>query len=59
MFEDGADDISSKGLVHSIIEIADGVYVYFYNIHIDAYDSENDRAIRQESIKENIEVFFL
>ena len=52
VIEDGADELSSKGLMYSIIEIADGVYVDFYNIHADAYDSEKDRAAREDNFRQ-------
>ena len=52
VLEDGADDLSSKGLMYSVIEIADGVYVDFYNIHADAYDSEKDRHAREDNYRQ-------
>lgn len=52
VFEDGADDLSAKGILYSVIEIADGVYVDFYNIHADAYDSEKDRAAREDNFRQ-------
>lgn len=52
VFTDGADDLSAKGILYSVIEIADGVYVDFYDIHADAYDSEKDRAAREDNFRQ-------
>ena len=52
VLEDGADDLSAKGILYSVIEIAEGVYVDFYNIHADAYDSEKDRAAREDNFRQ-------
>ena len=52
VLEDGADDLSAKGILYSVIEIADGVYIDFYNIHADAYDSEKDRAAREDNFRQ-------
>lgn len=52
VFEDGADDLSEKGILYSVLEVADGVYVDFYDIHADAYDSEKDRAAREDNFRQ-------
>ena len=52
VFEDGADDLSAKGILYCVIEVAEGVYVDFYNIHADAYDSEKDRAAREDNFRQ-------
>ena len=52
VFEDGADDLSAKGILYCVIEVADGVYIDFYNIHADAYDSEKDRAAREDNYRQ-------
>ena len=52
VIEDGADELSSKGLMYCVIEIAPGVYIDFYNIHADAYDSEKDRAAREDNFRQ-------
>lgn len=52
VLEDGADDLSAKGILYSVIEIADGVYIDFYDIHADAYGSEKDRAAREDNYRQ-------
>lgn len=52
VFEDGADDLSAKGILYCVIEVAEGVYIDFYDIHADAYDSEKDRAAREDNFRQ-------
>lgn len=52
VFEDGADDLSAKGILYCVVEVADGVYVDFYDIHADAYDSEKDREAREDNFRQ-------
>ncbi|MCR5484686.1 MAG: hypothetical protein K6F09_03745 [Clostridiales bacterium] len=49
---DGADRFSQKGLTYACIEIADGVYVDFYNIHTDACDDEGSVKARADNFRQ-------
>lgn len=43
------DLLTPKGLLYSVIEIADGVYIDFYNIHADAFESVGSREARDSN----------
>ena len=34
---DGSDELTPKGFVYTVIDIGNGIYVDFYNLHADAY----------------------
>ncbi len=44
--DDGADEFSEKGITYACIELADGVFVDFYDIHADAYGDAGSVAAR-------------
>ena len=46
------DTLTPKGIIYTVIEIADGVYVDFYNIHADAFDTEGSRKARESNYKQ-------
>lgn len=50
--DDGADEFSQKGITYVCIEVADGVFVDFYNIHADAYGDEGSVAARQDNFRQ-------
>ena len=43
------DMLTPKGLLYTVIEIADGVYIDFYNIHADAFESMGSREARDSN----------
>ena len=43
------DILTPKGIIYAVIEIADGVYIDFYNIHADAFDTEGSIAARESN----------
>ena len=45
LFDEG-DQLTPKGILYSVIEIADGVYADFYDIHADAFDTEESQQAR-------------
>lgn len=49
LVNDGADEFSQKGITYCCIEVADGVFIDFYDIHADAYDGEGSRAARLDN----------
>lgn len=49
LINDGADQFSQKGITYVCIEIADGVYVDFYDIHADAYGDESSVNARRDN----------
>ena len=46
------DVLTPKGIIYSVIEIADGVYIDFYNIHADAFDTLGSRVARESNYKQ-------
>lgn len=43
------DILTPKGILYNVIEIADGVYVDFYDIHADAFDTEGSILARKSN----------
>lgn len=62
IIEDGADEMTPKGILYTVVDLGDGVYLDFYDIHADAYGDEGSAAARRaqylqlaEMIAENSE----
>lgn len=49
---DGADELTPKGILYSVIDLGDGLCVDFYVIHADAYDGEGSRAARTDNFRQ-------
>lgn len=43
------DMLTPKGFIHAVIEISDGVYIDFYNIHADAFETMGSREARDSN----------
>ncbi|MBQ7639016.1 MAG: endonuclease/exonuclease/phosphatase family protein [Clostridia bacterium] len=54
--DDGADELSKKGITYACIKVADNVYVDFYNIHADAYGDAGSVAARQDNFRQLAEL---
>lgn len=52
VINDGADEMTPKGILYCVVEIADGVYADFYDIHADAYDGEGSVAAREDNFNQ-------
>ncbi|MBQ2774385.1 MAG: hypothetical protein IJF40_00660 [Clostridia bacterium] len=50
------DTLTPKGLMHVVIEIADGVYIDFYNLHADAFGSDGSIAARESNYKQTVDL---
>lgn len=46
------DRLTPKGILYAVIEIAPGVYVDFYDIHADAFETEGSIAARESNYKQ-------
>lgn len=61
-WEDAYGDISEgdvltpKGIIHTVIEISDGVYIDFYNIHADAFDTPGSREARESNYNQIVKM---
>lgn len=52
VINDGADELTPKGIVYAVIDLGNGIYVDFYNIHADAYDDEGSQKAREDNLKQ-------
>ena len=52
ILSDGSDELTPKGFVYSVIDIGNGIYVDFYNLHADAYGGEGSIAARTSQYKQ-------
>lgn len=52
ILSDGSDKLTPKGFVYTVIDIGNGIYVDFYNIHADAYGGEGSVAARTSQYKQ-------
>ena len=52
ILSDGSDELTPKGFVYSVIDIGNGIYVDFYNLHADAYGGEGSVAARTSQYKQ-------
>lgn len=55
VFDEG-DELTPKGILYAVIEIADGVYADFYDIHADAFDTEGSRQARIDNYNQLAEM---
>lgn len=49
---DGSDELTPKGFVYTVIDIGNGIYVDFYNLHADAYGGAGSVAARTSQYKQ-------
>ncbi len=52
ILSDGSDELTPKGFVYTVIDIGNGIYVDFYNLHADAYGGAGSRAARTSQFKQ-------
>lgn len=52
ILSDGSDRLTPKGFVYSVIDIGNGIYVDFYNLHADAYGGDGSIAARTSQYKQ-------
>ena len=52
ILSDGSDELTPKGFMYTVIDIGNGVYVDFYNLHADAYGGEGSRKARTAQFKQ-------
>lgn len=52
ILSDGSDELTPKGFVYSVIDIGNGIYVDFYNLHADAYGGAGSIAARTSQFKQ-------
>ena len=52
ILSDGSDELTPKGFVYTVIDIGNGIYVDFYNLHADAYGGAGSVAARTSQFKQ-------
>lgn len=52
ILSDGSDALTPKGFTYTVIDIGNGIYVDFYNLHADAYGGEGSIKARTSQIKQ-------
>lgn len=56
VIKDGADELTPKGILYSVLDMGDGIYVDFYVIHADANDDEGSREARRDNFRQLTEL---
>lgn len=52
ILSDGSDELTPKGFVYTVIDVGNGIYVDFYNLHADAYGGAGSKAARTSQYKQ-------
>lgn len=47
VIEDGADEMTPKGILYTVVDLGDGVYLDLYDIHADAYGDDGSVSARE------------
>lgn len=46
------DTLTPKGFMHTVIDVGNGIYVDFYNLHADAFDTDGSKAARESNYRQ-------
>ncbi len=49
IIDHGADALTPKGILYTVIDIGNGIYIDFYNIHADAFGDEGSISAREKN----------
>lgn len=52
ILSDGSDELTPKGFMYTVIDVGNGIYVDFYNLHADAYGGEGSIKARSSQIRQ-------
>lgn len=52
VINDGADELTPKGILYTVLDLGGGITVDFYVIHADAYDGEGSTAARNDNFRQ-------
>ena len=52
VLDGGADELSKQGILYTVLDLGNGIYVDFYDIHADAYGTPGDREAREDNYKQ-------
>lgn len=49
---DGADEMTPKGILYTVVEIGDGIYADLYDIHADAFEDQGSTDARNDNFRQ-------
>ena len=49
VIDDGADELTPKGILYTCVDLGDGIFLDLYDIHADAYGGEGSQAARRDN----------
>lgn len=52
VINDGADELTPKGILYTVLDLGGGIYIDFYNIHADAYDDIGSQKAREDNLRQ-------
>lgn len=52
VIDDGADEMTPKGILYTVLDFGDGILVDFYDIHADAYGDPGSCAARRDNFRQ-------
>ena len=52
ILSDGSDELTPKGFMYTVIDIGNGIYIDFYNLHADAYGGEGSKKARTSQFRQ-------
>ncbi|MBQ6018946.1 MAG: endonuclease/exonuclease/phosphatase family protein [Clostridia bacterium] len=56
VIDDGADEMTPKGILYAVIDVGDGVFVDFYDLHADAYGDAGSKEARRDNFRQLAEL---
>ena len=56
VIENGADELTPKGILYAVLDFGDGLLVDFYDIHADAFDDEGSIHARNDNFRQLLQM---
>lgn len=56
VIDDGADELTPKGILYTCVDLGDGIFLDLYDIHADAYGGEGSQAARRDNFRQLAEM---
>ena len=56
VIDDGADEMTPKGILYTCIDLGDGIFLDLYDIHADAYGDQGSCAARRDNFRQLAEM---
>lgn len=55
VWANGADELTPKGFMYTVIDIGEGIYIDFYNLHADAFSDEGSIIAREKQYQQIVD----